>query len=73
MQYLQHYYPWIIPAVLLETVLKSWALWKAARNDQQYWFVTLVIFNTAGILPLIYLLFFQHTIHYKKTRVISLL
>ena len=32
------------------------ALWYAARHKQQAWFVVLLIVNTLGILPIIYLL-----------------
>ena len=32
------------------------ALWYAARHKQQAWFVVLLIVNTVGILPIIYLL-----------------
>lgn len=44
--------------VFLELILKAVALWKAARADQMAWFIALIIFNTVGILPIIYLLFF---------------
>ena len=51
------------PIVLIlfawDVVWKSIALWKAARNDQLYWFITVAILNTVGILPIIYILFFQ--------------
>jgi len=40
-------------------VWKGIALWKCGRNNQLVWFVILLIFNTAGILPIVYLLFFQ--------------
>lgn len=45
--------------VFLELILKAVALWKAARADQMAWFIALIIFNTVGILPIIYLLFFM--------------
>ncbi len=35
------------------------ALWKSAKNNEKAWFIVLLILNTAGILPIIYLLFFQ--------------
>jgi len=54
---------WIAPFVLLDLVLKGMALWKAARANQLYWFVPLLLVNSFGILPGIYLLFFQ-----KKTK-----
>jgi len=34
---------------------KGIALWRAAKSDQQYWFVALLLFNTLGILEIIYL------------------
>ena len=39
-----------------ELVWKGFALWKAARNNHVGWFVCMFIFNTAGILPIIYIL-----------------
>ncbi len=50
---------------LWEAVWKAIAFWKSARNGQLAWFIALAVFNTAGILPIVYLLFFQ-----KKGRVI---
>jgi len=41
---------------LLELVLKGWALWRAARMSKQGWFIALLIINSAGILPAIFLL-----------------
>jgi len=38
---------------------RGMALWKAGRANQNVWFIALLIINTAGILPIIYLLFFQ--------------
>ncbi len=34
------------------------ALWKAARNDQRYWFLALLLVHTAGILDILYLFVF---------------
>lgn len=55
-------HPWIIILIvilaLIDAVLKLMALWRSARNNSLAWFVCLGIFNTIGILPLIYLLFF---------------
>jgi hypothetical protein len=51
---------WLFLIVTLwEAVWKGIALWKTGRNKQLAWFVCILIFNTAGILPIIYLLFFQ--------------
>jgi hypothetical protein len=46
-----------------ELIWKGIALWKCGRNNQPAWFVFILILNTIGILPIIYLLFFQ-----KKTK-----
>ena len=42
-----------------ELVWKGFALWHSAHMKQQGWFVAILIFNTAGILPIIYLLWFR--------------
>jgi len=39
-------------------IWKGLALWKSARNDERYWFVALLLINTAGILELLYLFVF---------------
>jgi len=49
----------IVIVSLWELVWKGIALWKSARNSQLVWFIALIILNTAGILPIVYLLFFQ--------------
>lgn len=55
-----NYQPGII---LLFTLLAVWdavwkaiAMWKSARNNQLAWFVCIAVFNTVGILPIIYLI-----------------
>lgn len=50
---------WLMPFIFLELILKGIALWKAGRNNQKYWFIALLIINSVGLLPIIYLLFFQ--------------
>lgn len=45
----------MLPFVALELVLKGFALWKAAKKDQNVWFIALLVINSMGILPLIYL------------------
>ena len=44
--------------LLFTIVLKAYALWHAAKRGQIWWFVALIIFNTLGILELIYIVFF---------------
>jgi len=54
----------IIVIGLWDAVWKLIAMWKAGRNNQLAWFIVIAIFNTIGILPIIYLLF------YKKRKVV---
>lgn len=49
----------IILLAIWDGVWKLIALWKSARHDQLAWFICLAIFNTVGILPILYLLLFQ--------------
>ena len=45
----------LILIIVLIIFLKGTALFKAARLNEKVWFWVLVIFNTAGILELVYL------------------
>lgn len=40
---------------LWDLVWKGFALWRASRGNDKLWFVLLLIFNTVGILPIVYL------------------
>lgn len=40
-------------------VWKGFALWIAAREGKKWWFAPILIFNTVGILEIIYILFFS--------------
>ena len=52
----------IIILVIWDLVWKFIALWKSARNKHLVWFICIAVFNTVGILPIIYIL-----MHGKKT------
>jgi len=45
--------------IIWEVIWKAIGMWKSARNNQLAWFICILIFNTAGILPIIYIIFFQ--------------
>jgi hypothetical protein len=55
---------WLIlaPVMIWDGVWKAVGMWHAARNGQKFWFVALMIINSVGILPIVYLKWFQ-----KKT------
>jgi len=46
----------LIAVTLVEAILKGFALWRSARMEKMWWFVTILIVNSAGVFPLIYLL-----------------
>lgn len=39
-----------------ELIWKGMALWRAGKNRDPVWFVIILVLNTVGILPIIYLL-----------------
>jgi len=56
----------LIIIALWELVWKGFALWKASQNKQRNWFIAILVINTIGILPIIYLKFFQKKLKIKK-------
>jgi TRAP-type mannitol/chloroaromatic compound transport system permease small subunit len=56
---------WLLPLIVIlsfwEIVWKIIAMWKSARNNDLVWFIFIAVFNTLGILPIIYIL-----LHKKK-------
>ncbi len=55
--------PWFIALfialIVWSAIWKGLALWRAARNTQLAWFIVLLVVNTAGILEILYISFFQ--------------
>lgn len=49
----------LIPLMVWDIVWRGIALWKSAGHKQKGWFIALLIVNSLGILPIIYLAFFQ--------------
>lgn len=58
--------PWVIGIILVlalfDAVMKAIAMWHSARNNHLVWFICIVVFNTIGILPIVYLV-----LHRQKT------
>ena len=42
-----------------EIVWKGIALWRAGRNGHKGWFIAILILNTLGILPIVYIFGFS--------------
>lgn len=47
---------------LFDIVMKLVALWRSARNNHLVWFIFLAIFNTIGILPIVYLVLYKNKV-----------
>ncbi|MFZ1970929.1 MAG: DUF5652 family protein [Candidatus Nanoarchaeia archaeon] len=54
--------------MIWEAIWKGIGLWKSGTQKQLGWFVCIFIFNTLGILPIIYLLFFQKKSERRQPR-----
>ncbi len=50
---------WIIPLMIWDLAWTGYGLWNGARNNQRGWFIAMLLINSAGILPILYLQFFQ--------------
>lgn len=59
--YRMNYIKFLIPFILIDLVLRGFALWKSAKRNQNIWFIALLIVNSIGILPLIYLILNKKT------------
>ncbi|WP_321420586.1 DUF5652 family protein [uncultured Methanomethylovorans sp.] len=45
--------------VFWDLMWKGIGLWKAARNEEKYWFIAILIINSLGIVPILYIYVFQ--------------
>jgi hypothetical protein len=54
------------PLIILDIILRGFALWRSAKNDQAYWFIALLVINTFGILPLVYLIAIDKNVVFKQ-------
>ena len=45
-------------AVIWAVGIKGYALWHAAKRNEKWWFIALLIINTFGLFELVYLIFF---------------
>jgi len=50
--------PFFFLFAALAIAIKGYALWHAAKRSEKWWFIALLVLNTAGILELIYIIFF---------------
>jgi hypothetical protein len=45
----------LVPLAMIDFLLKAWALWRSARMNKIPWFIVLLLLNTFGILPAVFL------------------
>lgn len=46
----------LLMIILWEVLWKGLGLWRAGRRNQPVWFVLILLLNTLGILPIVYLI-----------------
>ena len=51
--------PWVIILTAWELFWKGRGLWLAAQKKDKGWFIAMLIINTLGILPIVYLYYFS--------------
>ena len=54
--------------IIWSLIWKGFALWKAARLNNKWWFVALLILNTVGILEIFYLFIFSKKVVLSKDK-----
>jgi hypothetical protein len=62
------YQLWIIPIIIWEVIWKGIALWYSAKQHKKIWFVFILIVNSIGILPIIYLIINRKEIKKLKNK-----
>ncbi len=48
----------IVPLVFWEIIWKGIGMWHAAKNGHKAWYIFILVLNTMGILPILYLYVF---------------
>jgi hypothetical protein len=41
---------------VVDLALKGWGMWRAARMQKKWWFIALLVVNSLGIFPAVFLL-----------------
>lgn len=54
--WLEIFLPLVAALAVLDLALRGWALWRSAKLNRQGWFIALLLINSVGILPAIFLI-----------------
>lgn len=57
----------LLLVTLIDLIFKGWALWRAARLGKKWWFIPLLVVNSMGILPVVFLLATNYEYQQKKS------
>ena len=52
--------PLFIMLIVWSVAIKGYALWTAARRGEKWWFISIMLLNTIGLLEVFYLLVIVH-------------
>jgi hypothetical protein len=59
--------PWLLIVIIVWSLFwKLTAMWKSAKNNHVIWFVVIALFNTIGILPILYIYVFSDLGDFKE-------
>jgi predicted permease len=47
----------IIVVAIWDGIWKLFAMWRACKRDSKLWFILIAVFNTLGVMPILYLIF----------------
>ena len=57
---------YIIPLLVWSLFWKAKGLWYSAKDNKKYWFIAILLINSAGILPIVYIYLFRKRNGKKK-------
>lgn len=49
----------LVAMVIWEIAWKGFALWRACKRNEKAWFIAILLINTIGVLPIVYMLSHQ--------------
>ncbi|MBT7102077.1 hypothetical protein HN935_01045 [archaeon] len=58
---------WVYPILIWTIAWKAVGAWHSARDNNLLWFISFFIFNTFGVLPIVYVFFFRRAGFSKET------
>ncbi len=58
-EFLRGNWAWLLVAVVWSVIWGGFALWRAAKLSQKWWFVVFLVVHTLGILEILYIFIFS--------------